>query len=99
RGPGPPGEPGRPRGEDFVGDDAQAVRVAERAAEGQHQRRLAAADGAADAHREAAGPVVAGDRRVALVEEPGVIVVLVRVRVSDLVHVRSPTAGLKACTT
>ena len=75
--------------EDVVGDDAEAVRVAQRAAEREHQRRLAAADGPADADREAARAVVARDRRVALVEEAGVIVMFVRVRMSGLMHGRA----------
>ena len=66
--------------EDVVGHDARLCVVAQRAAERQQQRRLAAADRAADADRERARPVVARDRRVALVEQTGVVVVFVRVR-------------------
>ena len=64
-------------------------RAAQRLAEREHQRRLAAADRAADADGEAARRVVARERRVALVKQPGVLVMLVRVRMSGLMHVRS----------
>ena len=45
--------------EDVVRHDGQAVLLPQRPAELQRQRRLAAADGAADAHRERAPPPVA----------------------------------------
>src|SRR5262245_988209 len=72
--------------EDVVRDDAEAVRAAERLAEREHQRRLAAAHGPADADREAARAVVARERRVALVEEAGMIVLLVSMWMSGLMH-------------
>ncbi len=55
--------------EDVVGHDREAVVVAQQPAERQQQRRLAAADRAADADRERARAEVAGQRRVAPVEQ------------------------------
>ena len=58
-------------GEDVVGDDAEAVAVAEPPAQGEEQGRLAAAHRAADADRERAAAVVARVRLVAFREAPG----------------------------
>src|SRR5262249_59416921 len=64
-------------GEDVVGDDAEAHPIAERAAQRQDERGLAAADGAADADGEGAAAEVAAARRRAVVEVAGVVIVAV----------------------
>ena len=56
--------------------------VAQRAAQREHQRGLAAADRAADADRERAAREVAASRRLALVEVAGVSLVAVIVSMS-----------------
>ena len=61
--------------------------LAQRAAEREHQRRLAAAHRPADAHRERALRVVAVQRLVALVKQAGVQPVLVGVAVLAVVGV------------
>ena len=94
-------------GEDVVGDHAEPARVAERAAELEEQRRLAAAHGPADADRERARPEVALVRAVALAEGarvgPGVVCVIVGVVVvvgvvvhgGDAVRIRSGAGAVQ----
>ena len=68
-------------GKDVVGHDAQLVPIAQMAAEREQQRRLAAADGTANAHGVRPGLVIASFRAGALTEHAGVRRVAVVVRV------------------
>jgi hypothetical protein len=71
-------------GEDVVGDDAEAKRIAQRAAQREDQRSLAAADRPPDADGEGAPREIAIERRIAIGEPtrmiPVLVVVIVRVR-------------------
>ena len=79
---------------DVVRHDAEAVRVAQRAAQLQQQRGLSAADGSANADREAAGAVVAAARRLALMEQARMMVMFVRMRMRDVVH-KAPAGSVQ----
>jgi hypothetical protein len=67
--------------ENVVRHDRDVVRRAQKTAELQHQRRLSAADGAADPDRERALLVVALFQRLAFAEQPRMRPVLMRMRV------------------
>ena len=81
--------------EDVVGDDAEAHAIAQRAAEREDERGLAAPDGSANADREGALRVVATARGLAVAEAPRVRPRLVRM--ADVRGVRARASWLRGC--